>query len=95
MGEKAIREIAAKLDETGIISDCHNTKQTAYLSSFDDSRESDVKLFSYADVCRDKLKYAQNFVKVGTGNQLSKRKTNNSNNWKIKTYCKSFIPSFK
>lgn len=64
MGEKAIREIATKLDEIGHISSCYDIKQTAYLGSFDDSRETDVKLSSYADVCKDKLKYAQNFVKV-------------------------------
>jgi uncharacterized radical SAM protein YgiQ len=64
MAEKAISEIAAKINDTGLIADCHNIKQTAYLSSFDNKRESDVKLFSYDDVCRDKLKYAQNFVKV-------------------------------
>lgn len=64
MGEKAIREISSKLNETEHISSCYDIKQTAYLGRFDDTCETDIKLFSYDEVCNDKQKYAQNFVKV-------------------------------
>jgi uncharacterized radical SAM protein YgiQ len=64
MSEKSIIEIAAKLNDSGKIEDCYNVNQIAYLGDLTDRRESDIKLFSLKDLKNDKLKYAQNFVKV-------------------------------
>lgn len=64
MGEKPILEIADKLNDSGQIYNCYNIKQIAYLSDFKDIKKDDIVLSSFKGVLSDKLKYADNFVKI-------------------------------
>ena len=64
MGEQSIREIAKQLKETNNIKSCYNIKQCAYIGEIDDIQDSDIELFSFQEVVKDKLKYAANFVKI-------------------------------
>lgn len=64
MGEKPILQIAGKLNESGQICSCYDIRQVAYLSDIEDVKKEDILLHSYAEVLQDKLRYAENFVKI-------------------------------
>jgi uncharacterized radical SAM protein YgiQ len=64
MSEKSILQIADRLNDSGQIFNCYDIKQIAYLSDFNDKIENDIKLFSYKELQKDKIKYAENFVKI-------------------------------
>lgn len=64
MAEKTIVEIAKVLNDGGSIYECYNIPQIAYLSDNKDHKKDDIKLYSFKDVCDDKLKYAENFLIV-------------------------------
>lgn len=74
MGEKTIRKIAKNLNETGEIQSCYDIPQCAYIADKNNKISSDIELFSFEQVIKDKIKYAKNFVKI-------EKETNyNSNN---------------
>jgi uncharacterized radical SAM protein YgiQ len=85
MGEQSIREIAKQLKETNNIKSCYNIKQCAYIGEIDDIQDSDIELFSFQEVVKDKLKYAANFVKIEneTNYNSNKRITQITENKKI------------
>lgn len=64
MSEKTIVKIADRLNDSGQICNCYDIKQIAYLSDFSDNSENDIKLFSFKELQKDKIKYAKNFVKI-------------------------------
>jgi len=62
MGERAIVEIADKIDSGKKIQEITDVPQTAFLSSLSaDRRPTDIQLHSYEDCLRDKRNQAMNF----------------------------------
>ena len=78
MGEKAILEIAKKLNANANnyspiqIYNCFNLKQIAYLSDNKDFKKDDLVLHSFKDIKNNKTKYAENFLEIEAhSNKLS------------------------
>ncbi len=64
MAEKTIINIADTLSDSGQVYNCYNIKQIAYISTFSDRKENDVKLFAHKEVLKEKAKHGKNFVKI-------------------------------
>ncbi len=65
MGEKPMRAIADVLRNGGSVNDCHDIPQTAYLTCEEPHLQC-VRLYSHAEVARDKRKSAEAFKIIET-----------------------------
>ncbi|MDR2835195.1 MAG: YgiQ family radical SAM protein [Bacteroidales bacterium] len=64
MGEKTILEIAKKINSDTHSFNCFNINQIAYLSDFKNNKKDDIILHGFKEIKNDKIKYAENFVKI-------------------------------
>lgn len=64
MAEKAISELASKINDTGHIYESFSIKQTAYISDTNDTQPGDIELYSHKECLENKEKFAENFIKI-------------------------------